>query len=66
MPMYLISILINLYVVKPLICFVLLKASEKENRYFQVIQEAKKKAIQREGQNHGFMVRKPGFNRVAI
>ena len=65
MPIYLISILINLYVVKPLICFVLLKASEMESRYFQVIQEAKKKATQREGKNHGFMVRKPGFNTVA-
>jgi len=36
-----------------------------ENRYFQVIQEAEKKATQREGKNHGFMVRKPGFNTVA-
>ena len=49
MPMYLISILINLHVVKPLICFVLLKASEKENRYFQVIQEAKKRQYRGKG-----------------
>lgn len=65
MPIYLISILINLHVVKPLICFVLLKASEMENRYFQVIQEAKRKATQREGKKHGFMARKPEFDKVA-